>query len=741
MYDYIVTAFNVLAGLITKEILMAISFVGIGIFLVWITLQLAFCFQRRFNSKCIKMYNFIKNNENNAECAEFIQSKSKKVSVGLSRGWKKFTTSSHGKPSDFITREEVLDKEINSGFLNNGRSIMKSYIWVVTVVLFIFNLSLVSTQAIDVVKALSFALVLPAITYFILKIFYYAYNNIRQQIYKSNVEILYEFLQLLDERFAKQDNQNINIINNVRAEQTESENETTEFDSELAEEMEDDESLDNETLNENVEAEPLEDYEANEEATFDDGDEANAPLTQTDDTTKNLMEDEESLQSDDANQEDDEVLVASSDQVTEDDVIPEETHDELEAINTSSQNEQADTNEEEPNESDDEVLEDVMDEEDEFAEDMVDEDEVEEDVEPVVSDEPAVSETTEPQTEEVDQSIADQYDIFKKKNIDVEKIINETPKSAEKYSRQYINVDSDYILNDDYIDEEESTANDKEPVETTKSVNEASTGEVEAQVKEDEVQTDEAESVEKDEVSADEELGEKLSEFSKSNEVAQEEKLSSIEDDYEASGTVYASGGKRVHKSKLADGGVEIVKNDYRRKPHSNKSGSGVPNVDIHELKTDDEDTVPGKLENIAPKTENNPQKNDSDLSEESAEMPKNQQSEAASETNKKGDGETKKSSNTKPKSQRRKRIKTNKKGDDEVEESQTKKSRGRPKNEIDANSLEITNDRQFNDVLARAEKLMRKSEEGLSQSQSKRIENELKLLIEAMNKYKEKRS
>ena len=63
---------------------------------------------------------------------------------------------------------------------------------------------------------------------------------------------------------------------------------------------------------------------------------------------------------------------------------------------------------------------------------------------------------------------------------------------------------------------------------------------------------------------------------------------------------------------------------------------------------------------------------------------------------------------------------------------------RGRPRKQEVSESMVIENDKQFNEVLARAEKLMRKGEEGLSESQTKRIEKEIKILMDAMNRYKE---
>ena len=71
-------------------------------------------------------------------------------------------------------------------------------------------------------------------------------------------------------------------------------------------------------------------------------------------------------------------------------------------------------------------------------------------------------------------------------------------------------------------------------------------------------------------------------------------------------------------------------------------------------------------------------------------------------------------------------------------EEPKEVERRGRPRKQEVSESMVIENDKQFNEVLARAEKLMRKGEEGLSESQTKRIEKEIKILMDAMNRYKE---
>ena len=79
----------------------------------------------------------------------------------------------------------------------------------------------------------------------------------------------------------------------------------------------------------------------------------------------------------------------------------------------------------------------------------------------------------------------------------------------------------------------------------------------------------------------------------------------------------------------------------------------------------------------------------------------------------------------------------TKKQEEKDVNVEQEKRGRGRPK-KVAEGELVITNDKQFEEVLQRAEKLMRKSEEALSSSQAKRVEKALKELVDAMTKYKE---
>lgn len=610
MYEYLVTTFNVLAALITSNLLVSIALFGLAIFIIWIVLQLAFSFQRKFYVKSFKLYNLIKNNENNTECLEIVDKNAEPISSGFARGWKRFRNSNKNKPSDCITRYESLDQDINSGFLNSGKSLMKSYIWLVTIILFIFNLAYIdSQQTSSVIGALALSLVLPAITYVVLKIFYFTYTSIRQQLYKSDVEGFCDLIDLLDQKFG---------------------------------------------VNEIVETRPAQNIVVEQTA------------VQVSDETELTSE-------------------AAEDAANSLDVTEQENK--------------------------------------EVSEETAEETKVQE---------PAKKIKT-----------IDDYDVFKKKNIDVDKIINEIPNSEKRNSSiPYINVDSNYVIGDDdrqenkkldetslndmldakpviaeESDELETKQNAKETAETvepvvnvqevTKNEDNTSDGPEDEEYLEDDdilyeiLDGDDSEYIEPDE----EDLSENLNNYSYQNEVAQEEKLSrTIEQNAPNESSEASSDGKSEHtlsKEEKMSAILDIIKGFKFSKDERNGETQNEPvektnavSLNNNEAKSTYYDEVKpstDKVENLV-KTNNEPEKIIS----------------------KKQDSKTE----TVP---------------------QIKKSRGRPKNQVDINSLEITNDKEFNDVLARAEKLMRKSEQGLSQSQSKRIENELKLLIEAMNKYRGK--
>lgn len=203
IYDYLLTAFKVIVGLITTERLIYGAAIAIGFYVIWACFSLAFSFQRKFNRNCVKLYNYVKKNNLNANDANSIDYKASLISSGFSHGWKKFKSSANGKPSDFINRRDALDVEVNGGILNQGKTFMRAYINVATFVLFLFNFAYLGKANAISCYLIAEAMVLPLMFFVVCKIFYFLYTSIKQQIYKTDIESLYELLDLLDSVFGK----------------------------------------------------------------------------------------------------------------------------------------------------------------------------------------------------------------------------------------------------------------------------------------------------------------------------------------------------------------------------------------------------------------------------------------------------------------------------------------------------------------------------------------------------------
>ena len=205
IYDYLLTAFKVIVGLITTERLIYGAAIAIGLYVIWACFSLAFSFQRKFNRNCVKLYNYVKKNNLNANDANSVDYKASLISSGFSHGWKKFKTSSYGKPSDFISRRDALDVEVSGGVLNQGKTLMRTFVNIVTFVLFVANFAYLGNNSTITFYILAESMVLPTVLFVVLKMFYFVYTSVKQQLYKADIECLYELLDLLDQVFAKGD--------------------------------------------------------------------------------------------------------------------------------------------------------------------------------------------------------------------------------------------------------------------------------------------------------------------------------------------------------------------------------------------------------------------------------------------------------------------------------------------------------------------------------------------------------
>lgn len=203
LYDYLITIYKVVVGLVTPERLIAVALGAFALYVVWTCIALISSFQRKFNSRCQELINILFKTSDIEKRPELVDKKADKISSGFGFGWKKFRSSQVGKPSDYIKRREALDVETNGGLLNNGKTMMRAYITFFTVLLFIFNFAYIGGE--NAITFMTFAetLVLPFVFFVVTKLFYFLHNSIKQKLYRLDIESFYEVVDLLDIKFGK----------------------------------------------------------------------------------------------------------------------------------------------------------------------------------------------------------------------------------------------------------------------------------------------------------------------------------------------------------------------------------------------------------------------------------------------------------------------------------------------------------------------------------------------------------
>lgn len=258
LYEYILTAYKVIVGLITTKRLIMFALIAFAFYLIWISMALLFSFQRRFSSNCIKLFNYIRKNQIDRSKMQFIDYRAEKISSGFYHGWKKFKNSTGKNPSDVITRRESLDVEVNGGVLNQGKTLMRAFINFVTIVLFVLNLAYLGNDSPITCYLIAETMILPLIFFMVMKLFYFLYTSIRQQMYKTDAQCFYDLIALLDDTFGTRGGfvqpQVIVQTDDEKQEEVQSEEPKKESESEISET----EQAENETAESREETEPEE---------------------------------------------------------------------------------------------------------------------------------------------------------------------------------------------------------------------------------------------------------------------------------------------------------------------------------------------------------------------------------------------------------------------------------------------------------------------------------------------------
>ncbi|MBQ8451900.1 MAG: hypothetical protein IJ538_03910 [Clostridia bacterium] len=709
LFDYLLTAFKVIVGLFTSDRLMWAAFIAIAIHLVWVILSLTFCFQKKFYAKSLKLYNYLQNNPNitidDAELNKHVNS----ISRGFSYGWKRFKNAKAGKPSAFLKRRDVLDVEISGGIQNQGRSFMKAFIgFAVTAIGLINVASYANTQALTG-YLLAESLVLPLVTLFVMRILYFLYTTVKQQLYKNDIDAYYELMSQLDEKFERETEPQV-IFKEVPIT---SQNDAFETEEVAQEEREEGE--------EPSEVEPAKNEEMVEESAEVKQEETKEDLLDRFDIFKKKNIDVDKL----ANEIPTSGAAVSyinvdGDYVIKDDETgPRKTY--LAAENGSDvlggmlQNTSGIKSNKETKE---EIIEDST--EEESAEKV--------------------------ETEEEPENGLDNLSAF-----ELGKKPNENEVEVEETHEEPTEVENE-------VNEAEKVETLPEPEENEETVEESENAVGEANIE------PEAEST-NDETF--EETPSEETEF-KTDEINEEQEIASL------------VGGFKARNNRLATGGVVVERNDnFGKRNRSEDSRINVLNLEDNTdniVSTFSQGSAPvypetpvyygaqnvdygvpvqpnmnynGNYQDYGVEQMYNYDPNMNNFSNYSnnfvdyGQDPYSNNFAGKTEEVQKS-VEKKKASKSKVVSKPKATKPVEKKQVKPVETKQEEVSpagkRGRPKKQVFDETITIKDDKEFDQVLSRAEKLMRKSDEGLSQSQSKRIEKELKMLMDAMNRYKERR-
>lgn len=708
LYDYLITAYKVVVGLVTPERLIAVALGAFGLYIIWICISLFSSFQRKFNSRCQSLISTVIKTKEIEKHPEQIDKKTSKISSGFGFGWKKFRESETGKPSDFIKRREALDVEINGGLLNNGKTMMRAFITFVTVLLFIFNFAYVGGENSLNFMTLAESMFLPFVFYVIAKLFYFLHNSIKQKLYRMDIESFYEAVDLLDSKFAKKEKY---VLAGAEEEQTE----------ESEEKKQDDEENELKKVEEPAE-EPVE--EENGLDKYDVFKKKNI------DVSKLMNESPQSdnklpfinVDSDYVIKDDDQI---GAKKVGQDDNMSTLFDGVMQNKSGLKKNNFVDV-EKNIAEIDDDKLAKL--EEKENAEEVQAENEI--DVNPVESNEANQSNVQEeanvPNSDEMpidlNENADDQESVLANQNkfIEIEKNNSEgdaNPSSAEMEESAIASVVSGFKANrsklasggmvierNEPISKRERTgffAESNEVSDNVASSNESYNEPVE-----------EPERVEITRPVADENADNVLN------------TLKSVPGTYDgayagnqtfAPSTTYGSmnydQGYGYNPQPMYGAQMNQVMPGYGYVPEPSYPSYNQPNYGAGYQPVQQQQTAYPKYEEPA----------NEDMVEQQEPAKK------------------KKVVRTKENEPRPRNLKSSAKKSVKEEVSDMAK-RGRPKKQEVSESMVIENDKQFNEVLSRAEKLMRKSDEGLSESQSKRIEKEIKILMDAMNRYKESR-
>jgi len=186
---------------ISVDSMVSIALVFLGLLIIWITLDLFFCYEMDFKLDCERVSRYLQANkvtqDNYAEFTSLFLT----MSNSIRRAWKSYELCVSGMPSDYLKQFECLDMQVSGGVRGELRKIMNATIYAVFGFLCICGLA-VNNAFTEVISAkiLLESLAVPLLALLVYKGIYYLYLGIRNLIFRDAVDSFNDMVDLLDEK-------------------------------------------------------------------------------------------------------------------------------------------------------------------------------------------------------------------------------------------------------------------------------------------------------------------------------------------------------------------------------------------------------------------------------------------------------------------------------------------------------------------------------------------------------------
>ncbi len=757
LYDYLIVVYKFLAGILASSTtkLISIALVSFLIFAIWTLVVLFIKSQEGLHKKCSKTTEFLKTRNINSSNEQILDNKINEISKEIAVGWKNFKNSQKQKPSECIVKRDVLESKKEASIVNVNFILMKIYVAIVSIVLSMFSLTFYGAGKTLTGSIFVEAMVFPLAYFAFMTLVLGLFCFITKQFRKMDEESLDEFVEILDRVFVNKNEET--SVAEIVLEPEELSNESEEVTDEKSEIEE----------IQKIQTEPEQMVE-NQEALQ----QIEEPVVEVEQVNKEDIEDITEVESDKEIEEDPMAILDKYDifkkkNIDVDKIMNEFSTNEnttLPYINVDSDYVVKDDGFEGKvivNENDDasSILGGMM-QDMSFAKK---ENETFIDVKKEVAELVDLEENTEENTTVEQNAESENETIRDSEENEPNDVLSEILKLIDKDN--YKETAQEQVDNETIKNEEISTE-EKEPLGEI--VENIDVVDVEENKVEEEPQT----------------IEEQIEEVSKQTEDETAQSGEQTEDDISEKvkeNIALAVSGFKSKRSKLASGGVVIERNEpITKRDRGQEDDLNLRAYSKPEVKQLDAENNADDILNSFKSSAggyDNPYGNSynpyvSPAYDQNYGMYQNQSYPQTPYQNPYPNVpiggynyqnqnynpmpyQTEYNSNygfeqqvdvseypavEQPKKPRKPREKSEIQENkvEEVEFMSETKTRGRPKKQEVSESMTIHSDQEFDEVLSRAEKLMRKSEEGLSASQSKRIEKELSMLMDAMNRYKE---